>query len=150
MYHISRHFLGSKATFSPRIPFSQNENEINMNPRVCASPNVDLCWKAISVCGDLNKSIRESDYTGVYYFVYKMDEKTFVKNENVMDFEKTQEYISHEPVNAELIDVFYVNSSNLKNGSFLQKIKEKATISESINAYFDYQKDLMISIEKSL
>ena len=160
MYHISRHYLGQNATFKPRIPVSQNEGETKLPARVCAAPSIDQCWEAINGCYDLIAEMRKQRVTGYYFFVYQFnDTSSFVPSESVKDYNKSGEMISVMPVEAELIDVFYVDSWRLyrglgdvvlKDGSTKAGAKEPATFEEAINAYNDWQMSIMKEIEKKV
>lgn len=147
MFHISRHYLGQMATFKPRIPVSQNKCEIDLPARVCAGPTVEQCWEAINGFNDLITEMKKNNVTGYYFFVYKFnDVSTFVPSATVKDYNNSGEMISALPVNAELVEVFYVDSWRLY--SSLEKAKEPATFEEAIKAYNNWQGEDLMKIEQ--
>jgi len=149
MYHISRHFIGREAKFKPRIPISQNKCETGLPPRICAADSVEKCWDAIRVCRDLITEMKKSNYPGFYFFVYRFKNPSlFVKNNVVMDAHSTNEHISYEDADAELIDVFYCDSWRLLKPLLFGY--EKATIEEAIEAYNEWQKETLQIAEKTV
>lgn len=160
MYHISRHFLGQKAVFTPRVPVSQNKCEIDLPARVCAAPSIEQCWEAINGCQDLIDEMKKNNVSGYYFFVYKFnDSSSFTPSTSVKDFNQSGEMISLVTVEAELIDVFYVDcwrlrrgmhDITLKDGTLLKGAKEHATIEEAISAYNEWQGEDLRKIEKKV
>lgn len=149
MYHISKHYLGNTAIFNPRIPVSQNVCEIQLPARVCAAPTVEQCWEAINGCNDIITEMQKKKVTGYYFFVYRfLDTSTFSPSTTVKDFVHSGEMISLIPVEAELIDVFYVGYGWLR--ATLDKAKQFATIEEAIAAYKDWQKEYMMDVENAV
>jgi hypothetical protein len=145
MYHISRHYLGQKATFTPRIPVSQNRCEIDLPARVCAAKIIEQCWEAINGCHDLIKEMKWNA-NGYYFFVYKFnDPSAFEENKAVKDFEATGEMVSYKSVEADLVEVFYVNSWRMTRA--LVEVKESATMEEAVEAYNKWQSEDLLKIE---
>lgn len=146
MYHISRHYLGQKVEFTPRIPISQNACEIDLPARVCAAPSIEQCWEAINGCNDIITELQNYKVTGYYFFVYQFpDTSSFAPSTCVKDFEHSNEMISLTPVKAELISVFYVGYGWLR--ASLDKAKQHATTDEAISAYNDWQGEIIKSVE---
>jgi hypothetical protein len=116
--HISRHFIGTTAKFTPLVPTSQNVGEREMPARICAAQTVAQCWAAIACCADINFELKKNA-PGYYFFVYQFAEPNgFVKNESVMDFAQTGELVAYEAQEAELVGCFFVNAHDLKNKNF--------------------------------
>ena len=148
MYHISRHYLGASATFTPRVPVQQNAAEEKLPPRICASPTVEQCWNALKGCNDMMREMRFcKGVDGFYFFIYKMDESTFSENKDVLDFALTNEHISLVPVKAELVECIYIKSARMHFCLSFDSIREDATIEEAASAYKEWQKDEIYRIE---
>ena len=149
MLHISRHYLGDTAQFTPRIPVSQNEVESSLAPRVCAASDIEKCWKSISGCVDLFKAMKKNKTNGYYFFVYEFENKdAFTENMAVLDFNETNEHVSFVPVSAKIVSAFYVDSYRLFSSA--QSAMENASLEEAKSAYYEWQKQDMIRIENSL
>lgn len=130
--------------FIPRTPISQNEMEAPLPSRICASPSIEKCWNAITICKDLYGELKNNNKVhGYYFFVYEFDSKEFIKAP-VFDYDTTNEMYNTKMTQGKLISVFYVHKNNLFN-SF--EYIESATIDEAIEAYYDYQKEEIERIE---
>jgi hypothetical protein len=149
MLHISRHYLGDTAEFTPRIPVSQNEVEAILDPRICAAPDIEKCWKSISACTDLFKAMKANKTNGYYFFVYEFDNKdAFTENATVLDFNETGEHVSFVPVSAKIVSAFYVDSYRLF--SSYHSAMENSSVDDAKKAYFDWQKNDIIEIENAI
>jgi hypothetical protein len=144
-YHISRHYLGDTATFTPRVPVSQNQCEIDLPARVCAAKTIEQCWLAIKDCSDLFYQMKKNPTTGYYFFIYEFDSEQFVDNTSVLDFAQTGEMVSFKPVQGVLKQVFYANKWRMHKE--LADVMEDATFEEAASAYYDWQQADLIKIE---
>lgn len=151
LYHISRRFIGTEVKFWPFKPVSEQKDEVSLPARVCASPTLAQCWDAIACTDVITEMRRKGEGTnGFYFFVYDFESTdNFKANTCVFDFEKTGEHISVCRENAKLISCFYVDRYKMQRTNF-DDVAQSATIPEAIEAWEEWQKDMIVQIEAAI
>ena len=145
VFHISRHYIGDLKCFTPKNPVSQNKSELDLSPRICASAKLEGCWEAIKCCNDLLLEMESQNINGYYFFIYSFDAGNFYESP-VFDAKKTGEVISHKyNCKGTFESAFYVKTKNLKKDFNIAK--EDSSNDEAINAYEEYQKEVITYCE---
>lgn len=108
LFHISTRRIGhsDSVTFYPCHIEYPTDSEVDLPPRICAAPSIDLCWKSICMTISYRPECSGKNFTVL--FVYEIDNNDLEKFSPapvvVPDRDVTEEFCAYSSVRARLVE----------------------------------------------